>query len=384
MRLRRSWTTPAASLHMVPRRSRCKRCDCVRRIWTRLASSSSVRFASSATRRWMARVWYTCSLAWRTASRMSSGCQGFFKNRKTRARLIAEISAGGSVKPVRMMPATSGLNSRTLSSSSTPVISGMRWSEMITSSAVAFAISSASFPDCASWTRYPASRKFRRTVRLGLSSSTMRIPPLRVSPTPCRAMSERSPSSSIGAQHRLLSVVKATFDSGFRGLRPKNEPEEPDLWRAFFDTAPRQCIMDELRIEQGLRNLEVGDRVGGGVFQRRDDVQAADFLVYAGLLQHRRGLLPQPGHDAEDALLPQSRERALQRDQPGDVDGRHRAKIKNQHLGPLANGLEGVHCRLRRAEEQRTVHLVEHHLARQLQLEVRMLLVDELDRGHLG
>ena len=59
-----------------------------------------------------------------------------------------------------------------------------------------------------------------------------------------------------------------------------------------------------MRIEQGLRNLEVGDCVGGGVFESRDDMEPADFLLYASLLQHRGGLRPEPGHDAEDALLP--------------------------------------------------------------------------------
>ncbi len=144
---------------------------------------------------------------------MSSGCQGFLRKRKTRARLMAEMSAGGSVKPVRTMPATSGLRWRNSSSSSTPVIPGMRWSAMTTSRSSFLASSSASGPDCASKTRYPDSRKFRRTVRFGRSSSTMRIPRLRVSPTPCRAMSVLRPSSSIAGKHEGPDVLKATFQS---------------------------------------------------------------------------------------------------------------------------------------------------------------------------
>jgi hypothetical protein len=81
---------------------------------------------------------------------MSSGCHGFLRKRKTRARLMALISAGGSVKPVSTMPATSGLRERSSSSISTPVISGMRWSAMTTSMSDLSAISRACLPDSAS------------------------------------------------------------------------------------------------------------------------------------------------------------------------------------------------------------------------------------------
>ena len=82
---------------------------------------------------------------------MSSGCHGFLRKRKTRARLMALINAGGSVNPVRTMPATSGLRLRSSSSISTPVISGMRWSAITTSMSAFSAISRARSPESASW-----------------------------------------------------------------------------------------------------------------------------------------------------------------------------------------------------------------------------------------
>ncbi len=136
-------------------------------------------------------------------------------------------------------------------------------------------------------------------------------------------------------------------------------------------------------MKQARRDLEIGERVGRCVIERGDDVQPAHLLAHAGLPEHRRRLRLQAGDDAEHALLAQPRQRALQRDQAGHVHRGHRAEIEDEHFRPLPDGPERVHRRFGRAEEERAVHLVQHHLARQLEPVVRVLLVHQLHRGHL-